>query len=749
VRHDYEDNYLARPGIRERVATALAVFRHGLPAPQLKAPPYLWPAHRSGTAQWLMHNYESYVAEGFSMNTLIYSAIMYKVRAMRAAPLRAWTGDGEQRELLPPDHPLQALVSRPNFHQGFSEFFGQCIVYRNLSGNSFTMLDRPGAGDVLPTALFNLRPDRVRIMPERKGARSGIKGFLYVPESKSVQDGIPILPKDMMHVKSTNPGDSLEGMGFGLSAMAPLARSGDVDNAITQFLKLFFDRGAMLPGVLQFDQPMTEAHISRIKERWKEIYGGFENWTDVGVLDQGATYQRVSLGFDEMAFEGQDERNESRILGPFGVPPILIGSRIGLNRATYANAKEARQQFWQDTMVPETLDFEAEFRFYLRYENAYVAFDFSKVPALQEVAEGRKEEARQAFVAGGITRNEYRLETGRGLTEDGDVYLLPFSTVAVPVGAEVAPPAREEQPPDAEEDERDEGEKTEAKAWRQLGTETRVRYAKQVDGTAESWEAAFAGEAAKQLEIDRREVLRILQEEKADSLVRKATIGWQNILLGWQDYLTMAAERWREAFIPHVKAVIQDQEQNLGAVLGMSFDVENLWATDSFTNYTIQFSKPIMRTTNDWLTSLLQTATHEGWTTGRMENALGAMFDKWTNDDSLTEEQQEWFVERQPLYRREAIARTETIKAANYGSEELYKAWSVPAREWLAILDDRVRPDHAAMDGIVQSVGTPFKVAGYEMMYPGDGSLGAPASQIINCRCTTAPVILIDGQIAR
>jgi len=181
----------------------------------------------------------------------------------------------------------------------------------------------------------------------------------------------------------------------------------------------------------------------------------------------------------------------------------------------------------------------------------------------------------------------------------------------------------------------------------------------------------------------------------------------------------------------------------------MSFDVENLWATDSFTNYTIQFSKPIMRTTNDWLTSLLQTATHEGWTTGRMENALGAMFDKWTNDDSLTEEQQEWFVERQPLYRREAIARTETIKAANYGSEELYKAWSVPAREWLAILDDRVRPDHAAMDGVVQPIGTPFKVGGYEMMYPGDGSLGAPASQIIQCRCTTAPVILIDGQIAR
>ena len=81
----------------------------------------------------------------------------------------------------------------------------------------------------------------------------GIMGYLYIPEGKSHREGIPMLAKDVGHVKLPNPGDPLEGLGYGLSPISPLARSADVDNMITSFLKLFFERGAIVPGLLKFN----------------------------------------------------------------------------------------------------------------------------------------------------------------------------------------------------------------------------------------------------------------------------------------------------------------------------------------------------------------------------------------------------------------------------------------------------------------------------------------------------------------
>ena len=66
----------------------------------------MWPAWREGVPLWQIIDYQGYVNEGFNLNSLIYSAIMYKVRAMTAAPLRAWTGDVDTPTRLPADNPL-------------------------------------------------------------------------------------------------------------------------------------------------------------------------------------------------------------------------------------------------------------------------------------------------------------------------------------------------------------------------------------------------------------------------------------------------------------------------------------------------------------------------------------------------------------------------------------------------------------------------------------------------------------------
>ena len=308
-------------GIRERLGRLVGRPRTN-GAQDAKRAMMLWPSLR-GDPLWHMISLDSYISQGFNLNTLIYSALMWKARAMSLAPMTAYIGTPDERDVAPRDHPLAQLLARPNPFTSRAEFIQQLTVYWNLAGNAYVALQRPTA-DALPSAMYLLRPDRVYIVPD---AEIGIKGYLYVPEGKPKSDGIPFVPQDMMHLKFPNPDDPLHGLGYGLSPMSPLAQSGDVDNAVTRFLKTFFERGAMFQGLIKASIPLDDDQIARIKRRWQEQYGGVDNWSEVGVLDQSGEYQRLSPTFNEMGFEALDERNESRILGPFGVAPILIGAR--------------------------------------------------------------------------------------------------------------------------------------------------------------------------------------------------------------------------------------------------------------------------------------------------------------------------------------------------------------------------------------------------------------------------------------
>ena len=402
--------------LRQRAAAALKVFRGraddlvsaydqfynngGARANEQKSSPFYWPSFRTDVPAWQMTDYDSYVTDGFSRNSLVYACIMYKVRAMTVAPLKGYSGEMDHPEPLPPDAPLAKLVDRPNAHQSMNELMAQNIVYSNISGNSYQYFDRKRE-NALPDAIYSLRPDRVFIVPGRKDGQSTLNGFLYVPEGKSayanwsqseqasaLKDGrvFPILPGDMMHTKFPNPGDPLEGMGYGLSPLSPAAHSADLDNHLTDYLNLFFKHGGLPPLAFSFADAITDNTMAYLRERLSEEYGGYVNWIKPLVLDKGGKVERVGLTFDEMGSEKLDMRDESRICQAFGVPPILVNAQVGLAHATLANAEELRRQFWEDTMVPDALMYEVDYKYYLRDNNgrSWAQFDFSQVPALQK-----------------------------------------------------------------------------------------------------------------------------------------------------------------------------------------------------------------------------------------------------------------------------------------------------------------------------------------------------------------------------
>lgn len=91
-------------------------------------------------------------------------------------------------------------------------------------------------------------------------------------------------------------------------------------------------------------------------------------------------------------------------------------------------------------------------------------------------------------------------------------------------------------------------------------------------------------------------------------------------------------------------------------------------------------------------------------------------------------------------------ARTAVTGAQNAGRMDAYteaeKMGIHVRKQWLATLDNRTRHAHAMLDGQTVDVDKPFKVDGYELMYPGDTS--APGYLVYNCRCTQ--IAEVDGE---
>lgn len=87
--------------------------------------------------------------------------------------------------------------------------------------------------------------------------------------------------------------------------------------------------------------------------------------------------------------------------------------------------------------------------------------------------------------------------------------------------------------------------------------------------------------------------------------------------------------------------------------------------------------------------------------------------------------------------RAEAIARTESISAYNRGDIAGARAlgpFGPVEKVWSSARDARTRPSHAEASGQTVPLDQPFTVGGVQMDSP--GAAGAPASEVVNCRCS-------------
>lgn len=136
---------------------------------------------------------------------------------------------------------------------------------------------------------------------------------------------------------------------------------------------------------------------------------------------------------------------------------------------------------------------------------------------------------------------------------------------------------------------------------------------------------------------------------------------------------------------------------------------------------------PITQTTRDWIRQVLNEGIEQG--------------------KGIDEIVQEIIKSDIPRIRANVIARTEIMKAANYGEQLGSDKTGLQTNKiWIAVRDKRTRHDHSNVDGQIVPDGKPFNVGGYEMQRPGvgvaDNGIKIPAKEVVNCRCTVGRKVL-------
>lgn len=236
-------------------------------------------------------------------------------------------------------HPLLDILHTPNPFMTKDEFWELVQTYNELSGESFIAVIKENN---IPVALYPLFPQNMVVLPDPV---KFIFGYMYYAPNGSK---IALSPDEVIHFKSINPLNQYRGLGVVQAA----ARAIDTDSRAADYNRNFFYNNARPDGVIQVAESLDDKAYLRLKQEWNDVYGGQNNSHKTAILEQGTSYQQISLSQQDMDFLEGRKFNRDEILALFRVSPSILGMAENVNRA---NAEAAEFTFAKRVIKPKML----------------------------------------------------------------------------------------------------------------------------------------------------------------------------------------------------------------------------------------------------------------------------------------------------------------------------------------------------------------------------------------------------------
>lgn len=118
------------------------------------------------------------------------------------------------------------------------------------------------------------------------------------------------------------------------------------------FVANFFERGAVKATLLTVDGEMRKNERERLRDWWRRLLSGVKNAGNTEVIQSTVKPVIVGEGLSELSNTDLTGERREEIATALGVPHAMVFS----NSANYATAQQDKENFYDETIIPECID---------------------------------------------------------------------------------------------------------------------------------------------------------------------------------------------------------------------------------------------------------------------------------------------------------------------------------------------------------------------------------------------------------
>ena len=636
--------------------------------------------------------YEDF-ARAYGAVVWVYAAVARKARDAAAVPLKLARRTETGVTTAPLTHPLRQLLDKVNPFMTWADLCEGTSANLDLVGNAYWLVFDNGAGQ--PAELWPLRPDRVEVIPS---ATEYLAGYRYVVGPAEFR----FAATQVIHFREFNPWHDYYGQG----ALTAAWDSAVIMSDAHAWNRSLLQNAGRLDGVLSSDQPVTEAQAKEAGARFREQFAGPRNAGRVMILGRGLKYSTIATTPKDLDFVNSLQMTREEILAAIGVRPVILGIEAGdIGR----RSEQIRDYFYSTVgqRIGRIIGTVNEF-LTPRYGDPALEFiadiETALLPYEDRVALAQ---ADTLYVQHRVLLpNEVRQRRGLGPIDGGDQVLVPISLVPIAQAGQLGFGAGLTEAP---------------RALAKATKDTRDELWGDFVDKASRFEIRFEAGVTRALVATKEQLVSALSEGvPPQSALTHALATGRALLVGLAQAVLPAVleSGWTRA----ARLIAAGLDRAKAPQLGISFDLAIPELAAYIAGRPLTYADLITQSLAVDFRDLLTAQANVGASIPQMAAAVAERFDGLT------------------VARAMLIARTEVIAASNLAASVAYEqSGVVDAQEWLSARDERVRDSHRLADGQVVPLRASFAVGGAQLRYPGDPA--GPPAEVINCRCTTLPVL--------